>query len=169
VVSTSLNEIVDGGDACGGGASLTNINNVSDTLLHRFVLVTAKNCTYEEAALAVYEAGGSVAVVIMRPGEDEVAQINSQGSVYIPIFTTSITFEDGSLLQSVLRQQQYSRLIAELDSHVIPGIGFLIDTNGQLQELGNMRNADMRILSWASHNMLRTPSGWRRDSVSLRT
>jgi len=117
-------------------------------------MVTANVCSYEKAAMNVYSHGGIAALVVMRESEEVTLQINTAGDVYIPIFTTSIHFSDGMRLKALLAAASASaeaRVVTiKIYSQVVAGNFLVIDTAGQLQEIGSTINADLRLVSWVA-------------------
>jgi len=133
-----------GGDGC-------ELNMTSTVSIGKAVLVTANSCSYEQAALNVFQSGGIAALVVMRENQETSVQINAAGEVFIPLFTTSISYTDYLLLKNIILTTGNSSTVSlQLYSQAVTGSFLVVDCEGQLQELGSAVNADLRLASWAA-------------------
>lgn len=124
------------------------------SLTGKYVLINNTNsfnettCTYEKAAQNVGLAGGKAAIVVMNDSDVSV-QINRNANYELEIFVTSVSYEDGMKLKSILLGNS-SEVFGSFFSETIPGNFLVIDTDGRLQELGSSINADLMIAAWAT-------------------
>eukprot|EP00596_Hydrurales_sp_CCMP1899_P003629 CAMPEP_0119036222 /NCGR_PEP_ID=MMETSP1177-20130426/3780_1 /TAXON_ID=2985 /ORGANISM="Ochromonas sp, Strain CCMP1899" /LENGTH=795 /DNA_ID=CAMNT_0006995731 /DNA_START=83 /DNA_END=2470 /DNA_ORIENTATION=- len=144
--STNLFRLLDGGDGCARNLTRSMHNSPY------YLLITANNCTYEEAAERADISQATGALVMMKEADILLKEINEDASVPLEnAEITSISYEDGLLLQRTIAESDDGAEVTVSFYHeTIPGYFFVIDSQGAMQEIGSHSSATLMVASWAS-------------------
>ena len=109
------------------------------SLSGQYVLVTAPNCDYGQAAvnviLATEDAGVEGIIVVAQPDDYAQAIGNTASGEYFGTAVISISYQDGAEMIALFDQGAESMSIS-LGQEMVPGYFMAVDSERKLYELG---------------------------------